>query len=186
MALNYSTMLDLCAKLPDFELVNSLDGQKFNSDNLDKNKGKLVMFICNHCPFVIHYHQQLVNLAQKYSSKIEFVAISSNDAENYPQDGPEKMKELFAKLNLSFPYLYDESQEIAKKYKAACTPEFYLFDENNLLIYRGRMDDSSPQNGKEANGSDLKNAIDNFLNKKEISPDQYPSMGCNIKWKVSS
>jgi peroxiredoxin len=126
---------------------------------------------------------QIISISNKYSSDIEFVAISSNDVANYPEDSPQKMKEMAAKLNFKFPYLYDETQEIAKKYQAACTPEFYLFDKNNLLIYRGRIDDSSPGNGKEPSGKDLRNAIDAFLSGKKISDQQNPSMGCNIKWK---
>lgn len=182
MAITYSEMLALGTKLPEFELINVVDNQKFNSAALSKEKGKVIMFICNHCPFVIHCLDQIVSISNKYSA-VEFVAISSNDVKNYPEDGPEKMQELARKLNFSFPYLYDETQDIARKYKAACTPEFYLFDKNNLLIYRGRIDDSSPGNGKKSTGNDLRQALDNFLNGKKISADQHPSMGCNIKWK---
>lgn len=183
MALTYSAMLDLGVLLPDFDLINTVDNKKFSSNSLSKNKGKLVMFICNHCPFVKHLHQQIIAISNEYSDKIEFVAISSNDVKKYPDDAPEKMAELARTLDFKFPYLFDETQEIAKKYKAACTPEFYLFDENNLLIYRGRMDDSSPLNDKEATGNDLRNAIEKFLKGEKIDEKQYPSMGCNIKWK---
>lgn len=183
MSLTYSTMLELGSKLPNFELPNTIDGKVFNSNSLSKNKGKVIMFICNHCPFVIHYHEQIVDISNKYLPNIDFIAISSNDAFIYSEDSPEKMKELAQELNLQFPYLYDETQEVAKEYKAACTPEFYLFDENDLLIYRGRLDESSPGSGKEITGQDLRNAIDNFLSKKEIQTPQFPSMGCNIKWK---
>ncbi len=183
MALTYSAMLELGTKLPEFELENTIDGEKFNSNSLSKNKGKVIMFICNHCPFVIHCQDQIVDIYNKYLDKIEFVAISSNDVQKYPEDSPENMKKLAEKLDFDFPYLYDETQEVAKKYQAACTPEFYLFDENDLLIYRGRIDNSSPGNGIEQSGEDLRNAIDNFLAKKPISNQQYPSMGCNIKWK---
>lgn len=181
MVLTYSQMLPLGTKLPEFNLINTINNQEFSSDVLSDNKGKLIMFICNHCPFVIHYHQQIIAINKKYGDKIDFVAISSNDIKNYPEDAPDKMQKLWQDLGLDFPYLYDESQKIATKYQAVCTPEFYLFNQNNQLIYRGRMDGSSPNNAKEASGIDLKNAIDNFLANKEINPDQYPSMGCNIK-----
>lgn len=183
MALTYSAMLKLGTKLPDFELINVINNKLFNSHSLSKNKGKVIMFICNHCPYVIHYHQQIIAITNKYLTEIEFVAISSNDVSKYPEDSPEKMKELAKKLNFQFPYLYDETQEIAKKYQAACTPEFYLFDKNNFLIYRGRLDDSSPGNNKEPTGNDLRKAIDDFLARRNIPDQQYPSMGCNIKWK---
>lgn len=183
MALTYSEMLELGTKIPQFQLINTIDNKEFNINSLDNNKAKLIMFICNHCPYVIHYHQQIMAIANKYSSVIEIVAISSNDAVSHPEDGPEKMQQLAQELNFNFPYLYDESQEIAKKFKAVCTPEFYLFDNNNLLIYRGRLDDSSLTSNKEITGKDLRNAIDNFLSGNEILLKQYPSMGCNIKWK---
>ncbi|MDA0902644.1 MAG: thioredoxin family protein [Proteobacteria bacterium] len=182
MALTYSQMLDLGTKLPEFELLNTVDNNKFSSKSLSKNKGKLVMFICNHCPYVIHYHQQIIDISNQYSSDIELVAISANDVINYPEDSPQKMTELFSKLGLKFPYLYDETQQIAKKYKAECTPEFYLFDKDDLLIYRGRMDSSSPSQGNPT-GEDLRAAIDNFLSGKPVSDKQLPSMGCNIKWR---
>jgi thiol-disulfide isomerase/thioredoxin len=140
------------------------------------------MFICNHCPYVIHAQKQIIEISNKYLPQIEFVAISSNDIAQYPDDGPEKMAELALKLKFGFPYLYDETQNVAKKYQAECTPEFYLFDKDNKLIYRGRLDESSPGNGIESDGKDLRNAIDNFLAGKEISDHQRPSMGCNIKW----
>lgn len=182
MPLTYSSMLKLGTMVPSFELTNTIDAKKFNSDSLSAEKGKLVMFICNHCPYVVHYHEQIVDIYKKYGSKIEFVAISSNDATTYPEDGPEEMRELFSELGLDFPYLYDETQEIAKKYKAECTPEFYLFNKENELVYRGRMDGTSPGSGNPT-GEDLRAAIDASLAKKEVTPDQKPSMGCNIKWK---
>ena len=176
-------MLQLGTKLPDFNLLNTSNNQQFDSASLDVRKAKLIMFICNHCPYVIHYHDQISDIALKYGAKLDLVAISSNDVVNYPQDAPDKMTELAQKLGWNFPYLYDETQEIAKKYNAACTPEFYLFDQNNLLVYRGRLDDSSPGSNKPATGNDLRKAIDNLLQGHKISDQQYPSMGCNIKWK---
>ena len=143
------------------------------------------MFICNHCPYVIHYHEQIKILASEYADAINLVAISSNDVVNYPEDSPEKMNQLWSRLGLKFPYLFDESQEVAKKYKAECTPEFYLFNLDKKLVYRGRMDDSSPGSNVDPSGRDLRLAIDNLINNKKISEEQYPSMGCNIKWKTS-
>ena len=183
MALTYSSMLDLQTDLIGFDLLNSLSNKNFSSDSLDVNKSSLIMFICNHCPYVIHYHDEIIRLEKYYSKKINLVAISSNDIINYPQDSPLKMKELWENLGLSFPYLFDETQDVAKKYKAECTPEFYLFDSNKKLIYRGRMDETSPGSDKKPSGKDLRTAIDNFDNNRPISNDQHPSMGCNIKWK---
>jgi len=183
MALTYSSMLELQTDLIGFDLLNSLSNKNFSSDSLDVDKSSLIMFICNHCPYVIHYHDEIIRLEKDYSKKINLVAISSNDIINYPQDSPLKMKELWENLGLSFPYLFDETQEVAKKYKAECTPEFYLFDSNKKLIYRGRMDETSPGSDKKPSGKDLRTAIDNLENNRAISNDQYPSMGCNIKWK---
>ena len=183
MALTYSSMLDLQTDLIGFDLLNSLSNKNFSSDSLDVNKSSLIMFICNHCPYVIHYHDEIIRLEKDYFKKINLVAISSNDVINYPQDSPAKMKELWKNLGLSFPYLFDETQEVAKKYKAECTPEFYLFDSNKKLIYRGRMDETSPGSDKKPSGKDLRTAIDNLENNRPISNDQHPSMGCNIKWK---
>ena len=183
MALTYSSMLELQTDLIGFDLLNSLSNKNFSSDSLDVDKPSLIMFICNHCPYVIHYHDEIIRLEKDYYKKVNLVAISSNDIINYPQDGPLKMKELWENLGLSFPYLFDETQEVAKKYKAECTPEFYLFDSNKKLIYRGRMDETSPGSDKKPSGKDLRTAIDNLENNRPIPNDQHPSMGCNIKWK---
>ena len=183
MALTYSSMLELQTDLIGFDLLNSLSNKNFSSDSLDVDKSSLIMFICNHCPYVIHYHDEIIRLEKDYSKKVNLVAISSNDIINYPQDSPAKMKELWETLGLSFPYLFDETQDVAKKYKAECTPEFYLFDSNKKLIYRGRMDETSPGSDKKPSGKDLRTAIDNLENNRPISNDQHPSMGCNIKWK---
>ena len=183
MALTYSSMLKLQTDLIGFDLLNSLSNKNFSSDSLDVDKSSLIMFICNHCPYVIHYHDEIIRLEKDYFKKINLVAISSNDIINYPQDSPLKMKELWENLGLSFPYLFDETQEVAKKYKAECTPEFYLFDSNKKLVYRGRMDGTSPGSDKKPSGKDLRTAIDNLENNRPISNDQHPSMGCNIKWK---
>ena len=185
MALTYSSMLDLGTEFVPFKLLNVLTNENFSSNNLDQNKSSLIMFICNHCPYVIHYHEQIKILASEYTDAINLVAISSNDVVNYPEDSPEKMNQLWSRLGLEFPYLFDESQEVAKKYKAECTPEFYLFNLDKKLVYRGRMDDSSPGSNIDPSGRDLRLAIDNLINNKKISEEQYPSMGCNIKWKTS-
>ena len=183
MALVYSSMLELGGNIPDFKLFNALDGQIYSSSSLHDGKASLIMVICNHCPYVIHYHEELKLLANDYGTRINMVAISSNDVERYPQDLPEAMKELFETLGLDFPYLYDETQEIAKALKAECTPEFYLYDENNELVYRGRMDGSSPGKDIPITGADLRAAIDALLYRTDNSAEQHPSMGCSIKWK---
>ena len=182
MALTYSSMLALDSKIPHFELKNVLDGHMYASSSLSNDKPSLIMVICNHCPYVIHYHNEIQRLAGDYAEILNMVAISSNDIENYPQDGPDKMSELWKDLGLSFPYLFDSTQEIAKKYKAECTPEFYLFNRSQQLVYRGRLDESSPNSGIEPTGKDLRDAIDNLIGGKEINSNQLPSMGCNIKW----
>ena len=183
MALTYSSMLPLGTKLIDFNLPNTISNQNFDSSDLMADKPILLMIICNHCPYVIHYHDELKRLYKDYSESLSFVAISSNDVVNYPEDSPEKMKELWAELNFTFPYLHDETQEIAKAYQAECTPEFYLFNQNQNLVYRGRCDETSPGSDQKPNGKDLREAINALLTGSEISQEQFPSMGCNIKWK---
>ena len=143
MALTYSSMLELGTQMPNFELENTVNNEIFSSLYFNSTRPKLVMFICNHCPYVIHYHKELTKLSQDYKDHLDFVAISSNDIVNYPEDSPEKMKELAIELGFFFPYLYDETQEVAKSFKAACTPEFYLFNNEKTLEYRGRLDNSS-------------------------------------------
>ena len=182
MSLTYSSMLDLDTNFIEFDLINTLNNENFKSVSLD-NKPILIMFICNHCPYVIHYHDEIKKLNDDYSNQINMIAISSNDAINYPQDGPNEMKEMWKKLKISFPYLYDETQEIAKAYKAECTPEFYLFNEQKRLVYRGRFDETSPGSNQAPHGSDLRKAIACMMNNQKISTNQFPSMGCNIKWK---
>jgi hypothetical protein len=142
------------------------------------------MFICNHCPFVIHVNEELIALAKAYQQRgIGFAAISSNDILNYPQDAPDLMKENAQQLGYPFPYLYDETQEVARSYDAACTPDFYLFDSDLSLVYRGQLDDSRPGNGIPVSGSDLRLALDQLLKGERINEKQKPSIGCNIKWK---
>eukprot|EP01089_Gocevia_fonbrunei_P012382 TRINITY_DN291_c0_g1_i1.p1 TRINITY_DN291_c0_g1~~TRINITY_DN291_c0_g1_i1.p1 ORF type:complete len:236 (+),score=33.40 TRINITY_DN291_c0_g1_i1:104-811(+) len=161
----------------------TLDKQKSLQD-LKGTKGTVIMFICNHCPFVKHLNADIVKTAMEYQPKdISFIAISSNDVENYPQDAPHLMKLISMEQKYTFPYLYDESQDVAKAYDAACTPDFYLFDANLKLVYRGQFDNSRPGNGIPVTGEDLKTAMDALLAGKEINEKQKPSMGCNIKWK---
>jgi len=183
MSLTYSSMLPLGTKLIAFELTNAVSDKNFSSEELEILKPTLIMFICNHCPYVIHYHSEIQKIYKDYKDQVNIVAISSNDIENYPQDGPEHMQDLWKELGLSFPYLFDETQMVAKAYKAECTPEFYLFDNNRKLVYRGRMDESSPNSATLPSGKDLRDAIENLLSEREISLEQFPSMGCNIKWK---
>jgi thiol-disulfide isomerase/thioredoxin len=184
MAETPSSMLPLKTKAPQFNLLDTRTNQLKSLEDLKSPKGTVIMFICNHCPYVKYIQKKLVEVAKKYQAKgISFVAISSNDAKNYPADGPEKMREEAEVNNYSFPYLYDETQEVARAYQAACTPDFYLFDKDLLCVYRGRFDDATPGNRFEVTGNDLVGALDNLLAEKAISNDQKPSLGCNIKWK---
>ena len=186
MARTPSNMIPLGTKAPHFELVDTKDNILKSLNSLKGEKATVIMFICNHCPFVIHVNPEISKLAKDYVDQgVNCIAISSNDIENYPQDSPEKMRELWINLGLSFPYLYDETQEVAKMYKAECTPEFYLFNVHRQLVYRGRMDATNPSSEIEPNANDLRAAIKNLLNNEPVSDQQYPSMGCNIKWKPS-
>lgn len=184
MARTPSNMIPLGTIAPDFTLPDTVSGKTVSLQELKSDKATLIMFICNHCPFVKHVDEQLVALAKDYQAKgVSFIAISSNDVENYPQDGPELMKEEATKLGYSFPYLYDKSQEVAKAYDAACTPDFYVFDKDLKCAYRGQLDSSRPGNGLPVTGSDLRAALDEILDNREVSAPQIPSIGCNIKWK---
>lgn len=184
MAAVKSTMLELGSKAPDFNLEDTISGEKFSLTGYIGNKALLVMFICNHCPYVKKIKKGLVEFASDYMPKgVGIVAISSNDVENYPEDSPERMKEDAEEFGYPFPYLYDETQEAAKKYKAACTPDFFLFDENHELAYRGQFDDSRPKNDKPVTGKDLRAAADAILAGEPVPEEQVPSIGCNIKWK---
>ncbi len=179
-----SNMLPLGTLAPSFSLLDTTSQEKMDLAELKGEKGTLIMFICNHCPFVIHVIKTVSKLAEEYQKKgIKTIAISSNDIINYPQDAPGLMTKFAKRFDFSFPYLYDETQEVAKAYQAACTPDFYLFDENLELVYRGQMDDSRPGNGIPVTGKDLQNAMDQLLGGEKISTLQKPSMGCNIKWK---
>ena len=184
MARTPSNMLALETTAPNFELLDTVSGKFLRLQNIKGSQGTVIMFICNHCPFVIHVNQQLVKLANNYKEKgISFIAISSNDVINYPQDGPDKMKIHAKNENYPFPYLYDKTQDIAKAYDAACTPDIYVFDENLKLKYRGQLDDSRPGNDIPVTGKDLSYALDCILENKVNKSIQKPSIGCNIKWK---
>ncbi|WP_346882133.1 thioredoxin family protein [uncultured Algibacter sp.] len=184
MSMTPSNMLPLGTKAPDFSLLDTVSNTILKLDHLKGKQGTVIMFICNHCPFVIHVNPELVNIAKAYTEKgIRFIAISSNDVKNYPQDSPEKMI-LHAKAEgYLFPYLYDETQLVAKAYDAACTPDFYVFDNDLKLNYRGQLDDSRPGNGIAVTGKDLRYALDCLIEQKTNTALQKPSIGCNIKWK---
>jgi len=184
MAQTPSNMLPLGTTAPDFKLLETVTEQSLSLDEAKGLNGTVIMFICNHCPFVKNVNKELVRLAKDYKTKgINFIAISSNDVENYPQDAPDKMKETAKTEGYIFPYLYDASQQVAKAYKAACTPDFYVFDDQLKLVYRGQLDDSRPSNGVPVDGKDIRNALNALLNNQPVSPEQKPSIGCNIKWK---
>jgi peroxiredoxin len=184
VALTPSTMLPLGTIAPEFTLPDAVSGKALSLSGLRSDKATVVMFICNHCPYVKHVQTELVRLANDYRPRgAAFVAISSNDVQNYPEDAPERMKEVAQRLQYPFPYLYDETQEVAKAYRAACTPDFYVFDGGLKCVYRGQLDDSRPGNGIPVSGRDLRAALDAVLAGQRVSPDQQPSVGCNIKWK---
>ena len=184
MARTPSNMVSLGTKAPDFSLLDVVSEEYKNLNSLKGKNGSVIMFICNHCPYVKHINETIVEIANKFKHKeVNFIAISSNDVINYPEDSPELMK-LNAKENkFSFPYLYDESQEVAKKYDAACTPDFYLYNNELELVYRGQLDDSRPGNGIKCDGEDLEYAINCLLTDTQNDKIQKPSIGCNIKWK---
>ena len=184
MARTPSNMLPLGTQAPAFSLLDTVSGETLSLDQIQGKEGTVVMFICNHCPFVKHVFTGIVDLANDYVDKgVSFVAISSNDVENYPDDSPDLMTKVAAEQNFPFAYLYDETQEVARAYDAACTPDFYIFDKSKSLVYRGQLDDSIPENGIPVSGKDMRSALEAMCNGKEILPTQKPSIGCNIKWK---
>jgi thiol-disulfide isomerase/thioredoxin len=183
MANTASKMIPLGTKAPVFELIDTVTDKKLSLDKMKGERGTVIMFICNHCPFVIHVNPEIARMAKEYHSQgIAFIAISSNDIVNYPQDAPHLMKQKAVEADYPFPYLFDATQAVAKAYDAACTPDFYLFDSSMALVYRGQLDDSRPGNGIPVTGKDLRNAIEALIHGNEISPNQRPSIGCNIKW----
>ena len=181
-----STMLPLGTKAPDFSLPN-IDGKTVSLSDFADRKGLLVIFMCNHCPFVIHLRNELARFGRDYQAKgLGVVGISSNDVSTHPADSPQKMAEEAKAAGYTFPYLYDETQEAAKAYRAACTPDFFLFDKNQRLVYRGQFDDSRPDSGIPITGADLRAAADAVLAGKPLPEKQKPSIGCNIKWRAGS
>jgi len=171
-------------KAPEFTLPDTLSGKNVSLQDLKGEKATVIMFICNHCPYVIHVREELVRMANDYKPKgINFIAVSSNDVVKYPADSPEKMTEVGKELNFPFPYLYDESQEVAKAYYAACTPDFSIFDKDLLCVYRGQLDSSRPGNGKPVDGADMRAALESIVKGEAVNEEQVASIGCSIKWK---
>jgi peroxiredoxin len=184
MARTPSVMIALGKPAPGFNLPDTISGKNISLDDVKGKKATLILFICNHCPFVKHVNEELVKLANDYKNKgIGFVAISSNDVVNYPEDAPELMKKTAEQLHYPFPYCYDETQQVAIAYNAACTPDFFIYDNNLKLVYRGQLDDSRPGNGIPVTGNDIRQAFDCILSEQPVSSNQRPSIGCNIKWK---
>lgn len=184
MARTPSTMLPLGTVAPDFALPDAVSGRTVSLGDAKDSKALLVMFLCNHCPYVKHIQAGLAQMAKDFQARgVAVVAISSNDAMNYPDDSPENMKGEAQRAGYTFPYLFDESQSVARAYRAACTPDFFLFDAQRELVYRGQMDDARRGNDLPVTGKDLRAAVEAVLSGKPVSPNQIPSLGCNIKWK---
>ncbi|MEQ8467778.1 thioredoxin family protein [Coleofasciculus sp. E1-EBD-02] len=184
MALTASTMLPLGNKAPEFHLPDVVSGETISLDTFTGKQGLVVIFLCRHCPFVKHVQGELAKLGRDYQdADLGIVAISANDATTHPDDAPDKLKEMAQELGLTFPLCYDENQETAKAYTAACTPDFFVFDRDRKLVYRGQFDDSRPGNDQPVTGKDLRSAIDAVLAQSPVSEEQKPSIGCNIKWK---
>ena len=184
MARTPSNMIPLGTIAPEFYLKDTNSNNVYSFEDLKGSKGTLVIFMCNHCPFVLHIINEIVMIANDYRVQgIGIIAISSNDIVKYPEDSPELMADFALQHKIDFPYLFDETQETAKAYEAACTPDFYLFDNQNKLFYRGQLDDSRPGNGIPLSGTDLRNAIDALIYNRILNEIQKPSIGCNIKWK---
>jgi peroxiredoxin len=187
MAETPSRMIELGTVAPEFSLHDVVSGQTVSLNTFAGKKALLVMFICPHCPFVKHVQDELARVGRDYAERnVGIVAISSNDALSYPEDAPPRLKEMAERLGFRFPFCYDETQEIAKAYGAACTPDFFLFDESRKLVYRGQLDGSRPGNGVAVTGTDLRRAVDAVLSDVAVDSSQRPSIGCNIKWKPSN
>jgi len=179
-----STMMALGTPAPDFRLPDTASGREVTLGDAAGEHGTLVMFLCNHCPFVKHVQAELARIGREFPPRgVGVVAISSNDVEKYPQDGPGEMRAEALAAGYTFPYLFDETQETAHAYEAACTPDFFLFDAQRRLVYRGQLDASRPQNDQPVTGEDLRAAMEALIAGRPVSPEQSPSIGCNIKWK---
>ena len=184
MALTPSNMLPLGTPAPTFKLQDTVSQKTVSLSDVRSDIATVVIFMCNHCPYVKHIQHSLVETAKKYQAKgVQFVAINSNDISAYPEDSPERMRECAHQFGYPFAYLFDPTQEVAKAYQAACTPDFYVFDKNLECVYRGRFDDSTPGNNKPVTGKDLANALDAMIARRPVDQVQMPSVGCNIKWK---
>jgi len=178
-------MMPLGTIAPDFSLLNTVSGDTVTLSDLKSDIATVIMFICNHCPYVKQMQDELVKLGNDYQAKgVSFIAISANDVVNYPEDSPDKMKIVAQQLGYSFPYLYDETQAVAKAYQAACTPDFYIFDKDLKCAYRGQLDDARPKNNTPVTGKDIRAALEAILTGQAVNSDQKPSIGCNIKWKA--
>ncbi|MCF8258445.1 MAG: thioredoxin family protein [Flavobacteriales bacterium] len=187
MARTPTYQIPLGFNAPDFSLPDGVSGRNVSLAQLKGERVTVVMFICNHCPFVVHVQDELVRIANDYLTKgVRFIAISSNDVENYPQDGPEAMKAYAERLKFPFPYLFDESQEVAKAYFAACTPDISVFDAAMECVYRGQLDGARPGNDIPLSGKDLRTVLDCIINDSPVPERQIPSIGCNIKWKTGN
>jgi peroxiredoxin len=187
MARTNSTMLPLGTVAPDFSLTDVVAGNAVTVATFAGKPALLMMFICRHCPYVKHVQQELVKLGNEYAAKgVGVLAVSSNDAEAYPDDAPESLKAMAQELGFAFPYAYDADQSVAKAYEAACTPDFYVFDAERRLVYRGQLDDSRPGNEKPVTGRDLRRALDAVLSHEPVPAEQTPSLGCNIKWRAGN
>lgn len=184
MVLTPSLMRELGTPAPDFSLKDVVSGKTFTLASFAGRKAFLMMFICRHCPYVQHVKRELARLGKDYGAKdVGIAAVGSNDAVNYPDDSPDRLREFAREEGFAFPLLYDETQGVAKAYRAACTPDFFVYDAARRLVYRGQLDDSRPENGKPATGRDLRAAIDAVLEGRPVSASQKPGIGCNIKWK---
>jgi len=180
-------MLPLGTEAPDFTLPDSVSGRNVSLSDFEDKAALLVIFMCNHCPFVKHVHDGMIELIEEYQARgVGVVAINSNDVLEYPEDGPEMMAEQARHHGYTFPYVLDETQEVARAYEAACTPDFFVFDRDRHLVYRGQMDNSRPGSNRPVTGSDLREALDAVLEGRPVSPIQKPSIGCNIKWKAGN
>jgi peroxiredoxin len=187
MAATPSNMMPLGTQAPDFTLLNTVTGKMVTLQSLKSDIATVIMFICNHCPYVKHIEGELVKMANEYQAKgLSFIAISSNDVDNYPDDSPDKMTKIAQQAGYTFPYLYDETQEVAKAYQAACTPDFYVFDKDSKCVYRGRLDGATPKNNVPVTGEELRAALDAIVAGQPVNPEQIPSIGCNIKWKQAA
>jgi peroxiredoxin len=184
MARTPSAMVALETKAPDFTLPDTVSGKEISLNDIKGDVATVILFICNHCPFVVHVNEELVHLAKDYQNKgVGFIAISANDVVKHPDDAPDKMKATALKLQYPFPYCYDETQEVAKAYDAACTPDFFIYNKDLELVYRGQLDDSRPGNGIPVTGKDIRHALVCLISGLPVSGEQRPSIGCNIKWK---